>query len=543
MTVSPSRILLFLLALLTPLSGMSVRQSALGTSSSDKGCFLTNQATSFAPSEQQIFFWMVARQVRAGEPLKIEWLDPGGNVAAAANYDNLPAAPEVCLISQLPLAGFAAASQPGTWAVRGASGTTTLISRTFEIQKNPNASTLDITSVTQRAAGSGQTEFLLEGIGFREAMTIHIAQYSKTGGWSYIAALNPTSVASANRVSVLYNGVLGAGEYMAIIRNPDDRLSKPARIVVTSSGGYRVPFAGGETWQITQTPHGSFSHWGNVINAYDIAPVSGTCVVAMRPGIVYAFDKGEVQSHTNRSFGNYVTIDHGDGEFSHYAHLARGTFVVQTGQRVEAGQALARVGNSGYTLGEGGGYHVHAQVTKSFHIAAQSIPFKLSDVRTPAKGMIVRSTQPAPLGDCSRRNNSPVLSSIISGTQTLAAASPSTKPALVPLSGPRLHGTVSVGDWWHNQLTVNRGTARLQVRLIWQGPDREINLHLVSPSGRHYGWYGNTTGYSGQGSHPEEFNIAVPEAGIWRVSVQGTKGTGEAISFDVESAAPSKGKS
>ena len=190
-----SRHLPFLLVLMTPSAfALSVQQSALGTSASEKGCFITNQAKSFAPSEPQIFFWMIAQKVRAGDALKIEWLDPGGNVAAAATYDNLPVTPELCLLSQLPLAGFAAASQPGTWAVRAVSGDSTLISRTFEIQKNPNAATLDISSIVQRGAGSGLTEFQIDGIGFRPGLTVHIAQYTPTGGWNDITTKNDFTI-------------------------------------------------------------------------------------------------------------------------------------------------------------------------------------------------------------------------------------------------------------------------------------------------------------------------------------------------------------
>ena len=65
-----------------------------------------------------------------------------------------------------------------------------------------------------------------------------------------------------------------------------------------------------------------------------------------------------------------------------------------------------------------------------------------------------------------------------------------------------------------------------------------MNLHLVSPSGKHCGWYGDKTGYSGQGSNPEEFDIPSPEVGTWRVSVQGTKGTGEVMEFELESQSP-----
>ena len=522
---------------------MTVRQSAIGAAAQDQGCAITRHTTTFAPSERQVFFWFVAQQVRRGDELTVEWLDPDGKVEGSAKYDSLPAANELCLITQLPLAGFAPANQPGTWAVRVVSAAgATLISRTFEIQKNPFSGVLNISTVTRKEMSATETEIVVEGNGFQPGLILHIAQYTPTGGWSYIAALTPPDVAE-KKVTAKYEGILGPGEYMAIVRNLDDKLSNPSRIVVATSSGYRMPFAGGETWQITQTPYGSFSHWGSVVNAYDIAPTQGSCVVAMRGGIVHAFDRGEVQSHTNRTFGNYVTIDHGDGEFSHYGHLSRGTFVVKTGQRVEAGQALARVGNSGYAFGQ----HVHAQVTKAFYIGSQSIPFKFADVPNPAKGMLVKSTQNAALGDCTRRFDGPVTLTQTSAPSASAGVgggptgvvNVSTPPAArVALTGPHFTGQVSVGDWWHNGVSVPKGATRLLVRLSFVGKDRELNLHLVSPSNKHYGWYGDKTGYSGQGSNPEEFDIPSPESGLWRVSVQGTKGTAETMSFDIESATP-----
>jgi murein DD-endopeptidase MepM/ murein hydrolase activator NlpD len=45
--------------------------------------------------------------------------------------------------------------------------------------------------------------------------------------------------------------------------------------------------------------------------------------------------------------GNSVVIDHGNGEFSMYAHLSQGSITVKVGQIVAAGDQLGRVGNSG----------------------------------------------------------------------------------------------------------------------------------------------------------------------------------------------------
>src|SRR5215213_4379333 len=49
------------------------------------------------------------------------------------------------------------------------------------------------------------------------------------------------------------------------------------------------------------------------------------------------------------SDGNYVLIDHGGGEMSSASHLRRGSARVKKGDRVQAGQVIAQIGNSGAT--------------------------------------------------------------------------------------------------------------------------------------------------------------------------------------------------
>ena len=63
-----------------------------------------------------------------------------------------------------------------------------------------------------------------------------------------------------------------------------------------------------------------------------------------------------------------------------------------------------------------------------------------------------------------------------------------------------------------------------EVTFAWAGAGNDLDLHLVSPSGRHYGWYGDTTGYSGQKTNPESFRVPSPEPGLWRISVEGMAG-------------------
>jgi murein DD-endopeptidase MepM/ murein hydrolase activator NlpD len=52
-------------------------------------------------------------------------------------------------------------------------------------------------------------------------------------------------------------------------------------------------------------------------------------------------------SDTAPKQGNSVVIDHGNGEFTMYAHLKRGSVKVKAGDAVKAGQQIAEVGNSG----------------------------------------------------------------------------------------------------------------------------------------------------------------------------------------------------
>lgn len=72
-------------------------------------------------------------------------------------------------------------------------------------------------------------------------------------------------------------------------------------------------------------------------------------------------------------YGLEVMISHGNGAWSHYAHLSRTT--VHNGQRVTAGQVIAAVGNSGAVVRgpNGDGSHLHFEVAKSAGIYGSQI--------------------------------------------------------------------------------------------------------------------------------------------------------------------------
>jgi murein DD-endopeptidase MepM/ murein hydrolase activator NlpD len=511
-----------------PAHAITLRDSRIAASVSEQSCVAPAAVATFQPTARQAFLWFAARQVRAGDQLHVEWLDPSGNLSTAVDYGDVPTATDLCFTTQLPIAGFAPASQPGVWTARVTANGHVLFARQFTIAAERDDGGPVVSSVTWSGMRSAEIDFTVQGRNFQPGAMVFIAEYTQSGGWTYLANLKP-SAESANELKVHYAG-LRANEYLVIVENQDQRMSRPVPFLI-ESGGYKLPIPAGVPWVITQGPYGTFSHWGNSLHAWDIAPQSARCVVAMKAGIAYTHDLGLHQDHRSHSFGNYITIDHGNGEFSQYAHLATGTFVVENGQHVEQGQALAIAGNSGYTLGEGGGYHVHVSVTRALPIASNSIPFQFEDLpmsRVSGYRSVV-SSNASPLCDCGQRHPGVVTA----GSRASGSADPKT---------PGVAGQVAVAQWWTETITVPKGAKILNVVLAWKNAGDDLDLHLMSPSGRHYGWYGDITGYSGANTNPEQFHLEQPEPGTWRISVEGMRGGPNGIVFELE-ASPSAGAS
>jgi len=62
--------------------------------------------------------------------------------------------------------------------------------------------------------------------------------------------------------------------------------------------------------------------------------------------------------------GNYVVIDHGNGEYSMYAHLQKGSVKVKVGDQVQTGDTLGLCGNSGNSSEP----HLHFQVSNGINL-------------------------------------------------------------------------------------------------------------------------------------------------------------------------------
>ena len=78
--------------------------------------------------------------------------------------------------------------------------------------------------------------------------------------------------------------------------------------------------------------------------------------------------------------GNFVIIDHGNGEYSLYAHLQPGSVRVKPGDVVKQGQPIARLGSSGNSTEP----HLHFQVCDAPKpLACAGIPIRFTNVRLP----------------------------------------------------------------------------------------------------------------------------------------------------------------
>ena len=125
---------------------------------------------------------------------------------------------------------------------------------------------------------------------------------------------------------------------------------KQQQIQINTGSGYVWPLdgcyvltslAGGRTHPITGKPN---NHLG-----IDVRADYGTPIKAARGGVVLI-------STYHWSYGNYVVVDHGNGDTTLYAHMSSRS--VSVGQTVKQGQVVGKIGSTGSSTGN----HLHFEV-------------------------------------------------------------------------------------------------------------------------------------------------------------------------------------
>lgn len=115
---------------------------------------------------------------------------------------------------------------------------------------------------------------------------------------------------------------------------------------------YRLPFQKGETHRVSQGYEGHWSHWGQDRYAVDFAMPEGMTVCAAREGVVVDLKESSQAGGPDKKYkdeDNYVSIAHADGTIGEYHHLKYEGVLVEIGDRVTVGQAIALSGNTGYS--------------------------------------------------------------------------------------------------------------------------------------------------------------------------------------------------
>lgn len=134
------------------------------------------------------------------------------------------------------------------------------------------------------------------------------------------------------------------------------------RLTAQSSSSSNSPYTGGEfTWPVpgyyrissdynprTSPISGRYEFHSGI----DIPASYGTSVLAATDGVV-------IKSGWVNGYGNTIMIDHGGGIVTLYGHNS--SLIATTGQQVTKGQAVARIGSTGYSTGN----HCHFEVRRN----------------------------------------------------------------------------------------------------------------------------------------------------------------------------------
>lgn len=126
---------------------------------------------------------------------------------------------------------------------------------------------------------------------------------------------------------------------------------RESQVTAAINLGFTWPTAGALGGGFGQRFHPILKYWRSH-NGIDIRGVSGQSIVAAHSGTV-------ILSTSGSGFGNYIILDRGDGLTSVYAHMSRR--LVVTGENVEVGDEIGRVGSTGLSTGP----HLHFEIRES----------------------------------------------------------------------------------------------------------------------------------------------------------------------------------
>jgi murein DD-endopeptidase MepM/ murein hydrolase activator NlpD len=153
---------------------------------------------------------------------------------------------------------------------------------------------------------------------------------------------------------------------VACARSQREPLPCPERAVFgdPAESPYLLPYPTGRVYWLDQSYcHANGGHKDQL--AYDFLLPVGDAVTAARAGTVKEVkdDLPDEGKEPDAGQHNHIMIQHEDGTVAFYAHLMQASITVKVGDQVEAGQTIAKSGNSGNTMGTP---HLHFGVYASW---------------------------------------------------------------------------------------------------------------------------------------------------------------------------------
>lgn len=182
-----------------------------------------------------------------------------------------------------------------------------------------------------------------------------------------------------------------------ITQNPDHIYGKDQRFaidVVALAPGSPAPALEGLVDRVLSGQLAVFQGSGDDYNTNANHYCFGRLVVAPGDGVIADSRDGifdNIPGHRNDKglAGNYVVIDHLNGEFSMLAHFQKGSVLVSEGDSVRAGEPIGKCGNSGRSNLP----HLHYHLQNSaLWLVGDALPAQFNDYF--ANGSLVHRGEP-----------------------------------------------------------------------------------------------------------------------------------------------------
>jgi len=151
---------------------------------------------------------------------------------------------------------------------------------------------------------------------------------------------------------------------------------EPETLQISSYFGYREdPFGRGKKYHSGLDITG-----GSGLGQVNIIAAKDGIVVYPTANVSNSCESSQSLSDCGGGYGNYVIIQHSDGNYTLYAHLHKNTITVKEGDSVSQGQVIGKMGSSGNSTGS----HLHFEIREGNNISSSTVdPLEYISIENP----------------------------------------------------------------------------------------------------------------------------------------------------------------